>query len=667
MTRFDPTNAEIRRALSSSVSDSGSLQRRRFLQAAAAVGGAAMLPLGFAEMAGAASPIGPTDGVLVILNMEGGNDGLNTVAPTGDGAYYDLRKGVAIAQNAALQIGGSRGLHPELGYLKGLFDNGQVAVIDGVGDPGSNLSHFESTARWMTGRAGNGAPTSGWVGRYMDGLPGGADPFHAVAIGRTVPLLMQGNRRTATALPANPSGLFDFADAEPWELKQMAAFDAMAAGSTGLGSLADAIAESGRSSLAIARDVSSVYQNPLPEGDLAADLVLAARLINANLGIRVIEVSYGDFDGHAGHVEMHRKRMQELNAALTLFHQTLAIGFANRTTILTVSEFGRRAKANNSGGVDHGSASTLMAIGPRVKGGFYGEFPSLTALDRRGNQAPTVDFRSVYATVLADWLGADDTQVLGGTYERLGFLSRPDASNGLVASDPLTIVNQRAQVMRLYLAYFLRMPDEPGLDYWVSSLRQGLELREVSQVFSESPEFVARYGQLGNPEFVDLIYRNVLGRNSDAAGRTYWAEQLANGTSRGQVMVGFSESVEYQRATTQKLYDFDSTGAVARLYEAYFLREADKAGLAYWTGLGTRIESISESFAGSNEFKARYGTLSDQAFVELVYRNVMDREPDAPGLSFWVDKLYGGTSRGQVMLNFSESVEFKTRFTALRG
>lgn len=666
MNRFDPTTAEIRDCLSSPDLGPDAASRRRFLQAAAAAGGAAMLPLGLAEMAAAASPLANNQGVLVIVNMEGGNDGLNTVVPINNGAYYDLRRSTAIQPSAALPISSDRGLHPSLGHVRDLFNGGQVAIIDGVGEADNDLSHFESSARWMVGRAGNPASSSGWIGRYIDGLPGGADPFHAVAISRSVPLSMQGRQRQATALTTNPSGLFNPADAEPWERRHMAAVDAMASGPTGLGVLGDSLAAAGRNALAIASELVPAYGAGFPEDDLAADMVLAARLINANLGIRVIEVAYGDFDGHAGHRAMHNDRMVEFNAALAAFHATLDGAFAGRTVVLTISEFGRRAKANNSGGTDHGAASTLMAIGPSVAGGFYGTFASLTDLDRRGNQRATVDFRSVYATVLETWLGGDGREILGATYENLGFLNTPTTGSGGGAPPPAA-QNARSQLMRLYLAYFQRLPDREGLEYWLAQLRSGLGLAAASQVFAASPEFESRYGSLDNRGFVELVYRNVLDRAPDQGGSDYWTGLLDQGTSRGSVMIGFSESEEFIRETAAELYRYDALGPVARLYEAYFLRAADAEGLAYWSNTDMPLVGISESFAASSEFKSRYGTLSNQAFVELVYDNVLRRPADPEGLAFWVDQMYSGMSKGQVMLNFSESPEFIARFTALRS
>lgn len=659
VNRSDPSTTDVHTALSGRDPNAGrhELSRRYFLQAAAAAGGAAMLPMAFADMAEAATPLGAAEGVLVILWMEGGNDGLNTVIPVNNGRYHDLRSSVAISARDALPITDSRSLHPELGYLQTLYQRGDVAVLDGVGDPENDLSHFESTARFMSG--GTRYPTSGWVGRYIDGLPGGVDPFHAVSLGRSVPLLMQGENRRATGLPTSPNGLINPKTASDVELRQVAAIDAMGAGSTGLGALGDSIALAGRTSIAIAGRLAPTYTGDVPEERLSAQMVLAARLINANLGIRVINVSYGDFDGHAGHPQMHRDRMREFNAALRSFHQTLSPAFTDRTMVLTLSEFGRRAHSNNSAGTDHGSASTLLAIGTGAVGGFHGEFASLDRLDRRQNQVATVDYRSVFATTLDRWLGADADAILGGRYEPLSFLGTPGDPGSGGQSPPVEVVDHRAQVIRLYLAYFLRLPDREGLEYWLGARRRGVTLGSISQTFAESSEFAARYGALADDDFVDLVYRNVLTRDPDAGGRRYWSDQLKGGTRRGDLMVGFSESTEFESTTASRIYDFDAGGPIGRLYRAYFLRAPDAEGLGYWSESGMGLASISVAFADSSEFKERYGTLSHQAFVELVYENVMGRTPDAAGLAFWVEKLYGGMTRGALMLNFSESPEFQ--------
>jgi uncharacterized protein (DUF1501 family) len=199
----------------------------------------------------------------------------------------------------------------------------------------------------------------------------------------------------------------------------------LGAGRTGLGTWGDALAAAGRTSVDLGDRVRPLYKDKLAQGRLAEQLDLAARIVNADLGVRVLHVSFGSFDHHADLPGQHANRMAELDAGIQTFFTTLDPRFGGRVTILTFSEFGRRVQANQSNGTDHGTASALFAVGPGVKGGLYGAMPSLSTLDRSGNLVPTVDFRSVYATALDSWLAADSRQLLGGRFEDLGFLRPP--------------------------------------------------------------------------------------------------------------------------------------------------------------------------------------------------------------------------------------------------
>jgi uncharacterized protein (DUF1501 family) len=638
------------------------LTRRSFLQAAAAAGGAAVLPAWLVEAAGAAAPIGPGDGVLVLITMDGGNDGLNTVIPVNDGTYHDQRRSLAIPASTALPLSGERGLHPNLAAIEALWQTGDVAVIEGVGAPGStDLSHFSSMARWQAGVTGSGGPHSGWLGRYLDGLGGGDDPFHGVSIGTSIPLVMQGRQRRATGLPVS-SGVMAVAGVDATYRRHHAGLEAFAGSPTGLGELADGVAAAGHQAVGVAAAIEPVYAEDLPGGELAGQLDLCARLINANLGIRVLSVSYQDFDSHANQLAMHGARMAELSAGIGAFYRRLAPSFGARTLLLTVSEFGRRLKANASGGTDHGAASTLLAIGTQVKGGLYGQLPSLQALDAQGNLVPTVDFRSVYATVLEGWLGADSNEILGGRYENLGFVAPPAQARTTLGLNPMLVGNtfkHRAQVVRLYLACLGRLPDSRGLDHWVGARRAGIGLITVADSLISAAEAQARFGHLGNRAFVEQLYRGLLGREPDGEGVEHWTAALDRGAaSRGSVVVGFSESAEFVAATTADVERVDGSGPVARLYLAYFDRPGDTQGIRYWIATGLPYAAVSDHFAASAEFAQRYGSLSDTEFVERAYRNVFDRPAGAAGRDHWLSQLARGLSRGQVMLELSESAEF---------
>lgn len=233
-------------------------------------------------------------------------------------------------------------------------------------------------------------------------------------------------------------------------------------------------------------------------------------------------------------------------------------------------------------------------------------------------------------------------------------------SDSLVRPVPLD-----GQVARLYKAYFTRdaAADPSGFNYWLLQRAQGVPASQISDAFAGSEEFTTTYGQLNDAQFVDLVYRNVLGRNPDTAGRQYWITQLSKGTTRGQVMLGFSDSPEFVRLTNTAATTSSTEGMVDRLYFAFFLRYPDAGGLDYWAAQLSvaGLAEIADSFIAQQEFTSRYGSLNDQEFVDLVYRNVLAREPDAAGRRFWLDSLATGTSRGAMMIGFSESAEFVIR------
>ncbi len=217
------------------------------------------------------------------------------------------------------------------------------------------------------------------------------------------------------------------------------------------------------------------------------------------------------------------------------------------------------------------------------------------------------------------------------------------------------------QVARLYAASLGRTADSSGLSFWIDQRIGGQGLEVIASQFATSNEFVAAYGSLGDADFVDLVYQNVLGRAPDAEGRTFWIDQLATGRSRGSMIVGFSESPEYVAATATGALQSSSEGQVYRLYLAYFLREPDAQGFGFWVdqvAAGADLRAASQAFAQSPEFVDTYGDLADERFVDLVYRNVLGREPDASGRASWIAALAAGLPRGELMVGFSESPEF---------
>ncbi|MEM9035444.1 MAG: DUF1501 domain-containing protein [Actinomycetota bacterium] len=427
---------EIRNALSlPDAQDPASVSRRRFLSWVAA-GGATMAAGGIlssqfakaAEFVGAA-PIGANEGILVLIQLGGGNDGLNMVAPVDSGQYRDLRGNIALDPGASHRIGEGLALHPALTGVKARYDSGQVAVLSGVGDGNADLSHFVAMERWMRGAGTSNVSFSGWLGRYLDGVDNAADLAGVAVTGHGVPLTLVGRNRIGVGLSGGPPRwLVSDKDAEIDARRIIERFGTAA---HGLGPWGDAVAESGADGLRFGQQINEVSEG-LPDDGFAEEMAIAARLINAGVGIRVLSVDLGGFDTHQGQNWRHQNLMERLDLGISTFWQELDPRVAGQVTMMTFSEFGRRLGVNGAAGTDHGIGSMSFVIGPKVKGGIFGGAPNLNAVDR-GSLATNIDYLSLYASVLGPWLGADAGEVLGGNYEDLGlFNSGP--GNGTVTS-----------------------------------------------------------------------------------------------------------------------------------------------------------------------------------------------------------------------------------------
>jgi uncharacterized protein (DUF1501 family) len=430
--------------------DAHALDRRRFLQLIGMGVGAGMvsggagslldsLAFGHDPSAWAAGPVGPTDGILVVIGMFGGNDGLNTVVPFNDGNYYTMHGSIAIPGNETLPLDGTVGLHPELTEFKRMWDLGQLAIVDGIGYSNPDLSHFNSMAYWMAGRP-NSIPTTGWLGRWLDGyLSGSKDLYAAAEVGNSVPLHLVGRAARGTVVtPSRPS--FG-AGTSARELQQYQAIRNMHTKTEGpwFGAVSEAFIDQ----LDLAKTLAPVVPDAaqLPSSAIAARLEVTARLINANLGFRVLTAGWGDFDHHAGEPGQHRLRMSELNAAVRRFFEVLDPAWSSRVTVMTFSEFGRTPWSNDGSGTDHGTSAPHFVFGQNVKGGRYGRRPSLAGLQRWDRMAHHVDFRSYYASVIDGWLDGGSSDVLGGNFENLQLFRRGPGllADGSVAPGPASV------------------------------------------------------------------------------------------------------------------------------------------------------------------------------------------------------------------------------------
>ena len=383
------------------------------------------------DSAVASKPGVPDHRVLVVVQLSGGNDGLNTVIPVGEKAYYDGRPTIAIAARDALGLDERKGvgLHPSLTGLKGLFDEGLAAVVQGVGYPNPNRSHFASMDIWHAGDTLDGSNAgvpkgTGWIGRSLDGKGGGdasaapLDSTACVCIGDEAPIAAQGRRFAPVAFESAALFRWTGQDLHP---ALAGPYDQINRGgvlgsapATGAAAFVQRTALDAQ--LASDRIRAAVANKPVtsfPNGSLANQLRMVAAMIRAELPTRVYYVAQGGYDTHAGQPNRHANLLAELGNALAAFQTEMrAIGAAERVLTMTFSEFGRRVRQNASAGTDHGAAGPMFLVGPTVRPGVLSDHPSLTRLDN-GDLAHTVDFRSVYATVIDQWLGADSTAVLG--------------------------------------------------------------------------------------------------------------------------------------------------------------------------------------------------------------------------------------------------------------
>jgi len=404
-----------------------SVTRRDFL-AAGLVGAASgvMVPPVLAKGVFAAGIEGiHNDRVLVVLQLAGGNDGLNTVVPYADPAYLSARPTVGVRPDAVLHIDSNLGLNPALKGMKSLYDGGQVAIVQGVGYSNPTYSHFENLYVWEYADPQR-AQTDGWLGKLLGSqIDSQGHPLSGCALGETstppelrAPTAMvsvidsitgytvrggAGRQATAPALYRTTPGIYGVL------------FDqALSTAESGMKTLA-----AGASAYTPAAQYAVAGATPAANS-LGAALQLTAQMIVTEPSVKICHVVLGGFDTHQTEATRQTALLTEVDAAVGAFMTDLtAHGQADRVVLMTWSEFGRRINENGSQGTDHGAAAPLFIVGKPVKGGLYGEQPSLTSTIDSGNLKYTVDFRSVYQTLIRDWLQGDPAAVLGASYPEL--------------------------------------------------------------------------------------------------------------------------------------------------------------------------------------------------------------------------------------------------------
>jgi len=390
---------------------------------------------------------GKDDTILVVLQLAGGNDGLNTLVPYADDIYQKSRPRLAKKEKEIIRLDDHVGLNSAMPFLGSMFKEGNLGIVQGVGYPNPNRSHFVSTSIWETGDTNNRSST-GWLGRYFDNACPGSDPTVGISFNKTQPEAFGAVKNPGVCL--NTPELYRWihgggekAQAEQFfaELNQPHDDDdapvdgasiAMPAGGkhggiSGETNLAflERVALDARVSSAKILELAAKHKTTVAyEGTpIARNLNLVSRMIAGGMPTRVYYVSHGGFDTHNQQVNSHDRLLGQLDGALKSFFADLKQqGNDKRVVLMTFSEFGRRVAENASAGTDHGKASCLFVAGPAVKGGLFGKQPSLADL-HEGDIKHNVDFRSIYGSLLGDWLRAPDLKpILGADYPRLGLI-----------------------------------------------------------------------------------------------------------------------------------------------------------------------------------------------------------------------------------------------------
>jgi uncharacterized protein (DUF1501 family) len=401
--------------------------RRDFLKRSTLVGFGSTVPAFLGRSALAAPPggqAGAKDTVLVVVQLTGGNDGLNTAIPFRDDAYYRIRPTIAITRGKVKKLSDDLGLHPSMGELARLYTNDSaVCIVQGVGYPNPNQSHFRSMDIWHTASTAE-SPTEGWLGKTLKAKP--MPSFHLAGSNESSPLALAG----APVRVPSVSSLEDFkletssasgADGAA----QRGVITGVANTSPGGNSLLDFVSRTQMNTYASSEKLAQLgkgYQPkvPYPATPLGKKLELAARLIDGGISARIFYVSIDGFDTHSGQGDdtgAHANLLAQVSDAIAAFYRDLsARGHKDRLAIMTFSEFGRRAHENGSKGTDHGSGAPMFLVGGRVNAGVVGKQPSLTRLED-GNLIHSLDFRRVYAAVLEHWLGVEARPILGKEFD----------------------------------------------------------------------------------------------------------------------------------------------------------------------------------------------------------------------------------------------------------
>ena len=395
------------------------MKRKEFIQAGSLATASLMLPQ-FLKAFEKPVMVPPGNKVLVVLQLSGGNDGLNTVVPITNDIYYRERPKIGIAKKEAVVLTDEVGLNPALECFKGLYDDGSLAILNSVGYPNPDRSHFRSMDIWQSASNSNEYINSGWLGRYLDAQCKGCDkPTQALEIDDVLSLALKGNETSGLAFK-DPRRLYSssnerfYKDINAAHQATEETVDYLYKTMSQTISSADYIFEQSK-----LHPSSATY----PGTELGKNLKTISTLIQSDINTKVYYVSLGSFDTHVNQEGQQKRLFTELNDAVKAF--TADLKKNNRfqdVLLMTFSEFGRRVSQNASNGTDHGTANNMFLISGGLKQkGILNALPDLSDLND-GDLKHKVDFKNIYATVLNKWLGANDKMILGKQYEYLKFI-----------------------------------------------------------------------------------------------------------------------------------------------------------------------------------------------------------------------------------------------------
>lgn len=398
------------------------INRRRFLQVGSLASASVLMPK-FLKALEKDKMVPPGNKILVVIQLSGGNDGLNTVIPYRNDIYYRSRPTLGIQRDKALSLTDETGLHPALTGLKSLYDSGSMGILQNVGYPNPDRSHFRSMDIWQTGSASTEGWSNGWIGRYLDAQCNGCSkPVQALEIDDTLSLALKGDLEKGLAFK-DPNRLTTNNDRFYNDLLKQPA-----AGAEDTHRNVDYLYKTMGSTLSSASYLKQQFKmyntkQAYPNTELGKSMRTIARLIMSDITTKVYYVSHGNFDTHVNQLGSQNNLFKQLDDAVTSFTKDLQTN--NRfqdVVVMTFSEFGRRVEQNASNGTDHGTANNMFIIGGGLKEkGLLNENPNLEQL-QDGDLQYKVDFKSVYATMLNKWLGADDKAILKHDYPLLSFV-----------------------------------------------------------------------------------------------------------------------------------------------------------------------------------------------------------------------------------------------------